>query len=612
MKISLYNIVKGLRYWKNYGFKEFAVRAQERLEPDEIPYGPWYEKHEASLEQLQEQKIRSDKWVLRPLVSICVPLYNTPASFLKEMIDSVQRQSYTNWQLCLADGSNAEEAKRVEQIVARYQKSDLRIRYLHLLENKGISGNTNAAFALATGDWIGLLDHDDVLAPDALYEVINKVLEQEEVDVVYTDEDKVAEDLSEHFKPHFKPDFNIDLLRSNNYITHFLVVRKSIVECIGGFRSEFDGAQDYDFIFRCIKKARKVAHIPRILYHWRVSRGSTADNPASKEYALEAGKRVIEAHLKVENVSAEVTRMHAAGFYSVSYHMQEESLVSIIIPNKDEIASLDKCLRSIEKSTYQNYEVIIVENNSEKEETFTYYSQLVGQAYRADDICEGMLVTGQRVGVVTWKSDFNYSAINNFGAGYANGTYYVLLNNDIEIITNHWMEEMLGNCQREEVGIVGARLLYPDNTIQHAGIVLGIGGIASNMFVGMKKERGGYLQKAMIQLDYSAVTAACMMVKRDVFEQVNGFTEALAVAFNDVDFCLKVGKEGYLVVYNPKVIAYHYESKSRGEEATREKVKRFGTEMDYVRRNWGYLLRSDPCYNQNLTLNKSNYSLKKM
>lgn len=607
MKITWYKVKKGLRYLKHYGPKKFFARLQERMEPEEVPYGPWYEKHKATARQLEVQRQESDKWEVRPLVSICVPLFKTPEDYLRQMIDSLQAQSYTHWELCLADGTPTDA---VEKVVKDIAASEPRIRYEHLSENLGIAENTNAAFSLATGEWIGLLDHDDILAPDALYEVL-AAAGANCAEVVYTDEDKVSTDLQTHFQPHFKPDFNIDLLRSNNYITHFFVVKRQIVESVGGFRKEFDGAQDYDFIFRCTAQAKAIAHVPRILYHWRVSMESTADNPASKLYAFEAGKRAIEADLKAKGLDGEVSHMPDYGFYRVKYAVSGTPLVSIIIPNKDEAKTLQTCVNSILKSSYKAYEIIIVENNSTQPETFAYYEELTGKPYDAEKVVEGELPNGNSVRVVTWKSGFNYSAINNFGAGFARGEYFVLLNNDIELIQADWLEEMLGNCQREDVGIVGAKLFYDDDSVQHAGIVVGIGGVAGNMFVGLKKDRDGYMHKASLQMNYSAVTAACLMVKASVFAQVGGLSEELAVAFNDVDFCLKVRKAGYLVIYNPAVQAYHYESKSRGAEDTVEKMQRFDGEIAWMKEHWADILQNgDPFYNPNLTLHKSNYSLK--
>ena len=645
MKLTPYNILKGIRYLKHYGFHEFFIRLKEKSEPEDISYMEWQKKHSVGKEELERQRKNSDAWRNRPLVSIVVPLFNTPEKFLNQMIESVQNQSYTNWELCLADASNQEQ---VGEYVEKYQQTDARIKYQKLEKNGGIAENTNEAIKLATGSYIGLLDHDDLLAPNALYEMVSAITVPEKIvqsgvhwetynqkwnevssfqleekgtpDVLYSDEDKVTEDLTEYYAPHFKPDFSLDLLRSNNYITHFFVVKKEIVQEVGGFRSEFDGAQDYDFIFRCVEQAHRVVHIPKVLYHWRMHQGSTAANQDSKSYAFDAGREVVQAHLNRMNVPGKVELTSNLGFYRVKYPVKEESMISILIPNKDEVDSLKKCLKSIAKSTYHNYEVIVIENNSEKEETFSYYEKI-----RTDKEVPGKEYFYRQDGsvmsvkVVTWKSDgiFNYSAINNYGADFAMGEYLILLNNDIEILTPDWMEELLGTCQRPEVAIAGARLYYPDDSIQHAGIVVGIGGhargVASNMLVGTRRIKDGYLHKAAIQLNYSSVTAACMMIKKAVFDEVSGLTETLTVAFNDVDLCLKVRKAGYYIVYDPYVEAYHYESKSRGQEDSEEKVRRFQTEIEYMRTEWNDILRyGDPYYNPNFSRVKNDYSLNGM
>ena len=592
-KLSPYTLQKGFRYLKHYGPKEFWIRLHERFEPEEIPYGPWYEAYVPDEQTLEKQ--RKQKFSQSPLISIAVPAYKTPGVFLRQMLDSVRTQTYGNWELCIANASPGEE--EMGKILREYAKKDPRIRWMDLKENLGISENTNAAFAMAQGEFVGLLDHDDLLAPNALYEVVKAINETKDVDVVYTDEDKVTADLSEHFQPHFKPDFNLDLLRSNNYICHFFVVRRSILAQTGGFRKEFDGAQDHDLIFRCTEQAREIAHVPEILYHWRTHRESTADNPASKMYAYDAGKRAIEAHLARMQVQGTVSHTPDYGFFRVKYPVQGSPLVSVIIPNKDETETLRSCIRSLkENTTYKNLEILIIENNSTTKEIFSYYKELSRE---------------ENIRIFNWKKEFNYSAINNFGARKARGEYLLFLNNDIQVITPDWMEEMLGVCQREEVGAAGAKLIYPDNTIQHAGCVIGIGGIAGHMFVDMPAERSGYLHKASLLQDMSAVTAACMMIKRSVFQKVKGFTEELAVAFNDVDLCLKVRREGYLIVYDPYARLYHMESKTRGAEDSEAKMRRFQTEIEYMRCHWlDILKKGDPYYNKNLSLTKWNYSLK--
>ena len=592
-KLSPYTIRKGFRYMKHYGPKEFWIRLHERFEPEEVPYGPWYRAYIPTEETLETQ--RKQKFDYSPLISIAVPAYHTPVEFLRQMIESLIVQTYSNWELCIVNASPDNE--EMQKVLAEYSAGDSRVRFCNLKENLGIAENTNRAFAMTKGEFVGLLDHDDLLAPNALYEIVKILQDHPQADALYTDEDKVTTELDEHFQPHLKPDFNLDLLRSNNYICHFFVVRKSIVEKAGGFRKEFDGAQDYDFIFRCTENAGEVLHVPEILYHWRTHKASTADNPASKMYAFEAGKRAIEAHLERTGTKGEVSHTQDLGFYRVKYPVQGKPLVSVIIPNKDEKETLQTCLEMLEKNTgYQNFEIIIVENNSTTDEIFRYYKELSGN---------------RKIHLLRWGKEFNYSAINNFAVAHAKGEYLLFLNNDVKSINPDWLEEMLGVCQRPEVGGVGAKLIYPDNTIQHAGCVIGMGGIAGHMFVDMPADRTGYLHKASLLQDMSAVTAACLLMKKEVFEQAGGFTEELAVAFNDVDLCLKVRKNGYLIVYDPYAKLYHMESKTRGAEDSKEKVRRFQTEIEYMRCHWIDILKNgDPCYNKNLSLTKWNYSLK--
>lgn len=576
---------------KHFGPKEFWIRLTERFQADDVDYEEWYKNHKPTMEELQRQ--REAKFDYEPMISILVPVYNTPEEFLKQMIQSVRKQTYDNWELCIANANPANET--VAEILRISSTKDERIKVKDVPENEGIAQNTNAVLAIATGDYIGLLDHDDLLTPDALYEVVKMINENDRPQVLYSDEDKITMDLSEHFQPHMKPDYNKDLLRSNNYITHFFVAERMLVEEVGGEDGEYNGAQDYDLILKCTERAKGIAHIPRILYHWRVHKASTADNPASKMYAFDAGKRAIEDHLKRCGEIGKVSHEKDLGFYRVKYQVQGSPLISIIIPNKDQVESLDKCLRSIEKSSYKNYEIIIVENNSTEDETFAYYKK----------------IESDKIRIVYWSDEFNYSAINNFGVKHARGDYLLLLNNDVEVIATDWLEELTANCQRKDVGIVGARLYYPDDTIQHAGIVIGIGGVAGALFVGMPRMFTGYLHKAAIQQDLSAVTAACMMVKRSVYEELGGLEEELKVAFNDVDFCLRARKKGYLVVYDPNVELYHFESKSRGTEDSKEKIRRFQNEIEYMRSHWLELLKKgDPMYNPNLTLTKWDYSLR--
>lgn len=591
-RLTPYNLKKGFLYLKHYGPKEFWVRLTERMEEQTVDYAKWREGDFLTDKERQDQKKR--KWKQPVKISVLVPAYRTPESYLRQMIESVQAQTYENWELCIADGSGKEES--LEKIVSQYAAKDSRIRYQLLDKNEGISGNTNAAIRMASGEYLAFFDHDDLLAEDALYEAA-RAIEEQKAELIYTDEDKVRADLSEYFQPHFKPDYNPDLLCANNYICHLVVVKKELADRVGGLRKEFDGAQDHDFLLRITERTDRIVHIPKVLYHWRIHKASTADNPASKLYAYQAGQKAISEHLKRLGLEAEVSQTKDFGFYRVSYPVQGTPLVSIVIPNKDEKDTLKACLESIkEKTTYPSYEIVIVENNSQTSEIFEYYKEIDGK---------------DGIRVVTWKEPFNYSKINNFGFQYAKGDYVICLNNDITVITPSWIEEMLGYCQRPGTGIVGVRLYFPDDTIQHAGIIVGMGGCAGSLFVGMNRKRTGYMHKAALVQDLSAVTAACMMVKREAFEAAGGFEESLEVAFNDVDFCLKVRRAGYLVVYNPYAELYHYESKTRGLEDSPEKQRRFQSEIEYMRCHWlDILKRGDPYYNRNFSLKDCNYSIR--
>lgn len=516
---------------------------------------------------------------------------------MKEMLDSVLAQTYGNWQLCLADGSP--KGEDVAGIVKKYASRDSRILYKNLGGNRGFSDNTNEAIAMADGDYIILADHDDVLPEYALYECAMAVKDHPECDVFYSDEDKMDMDGGALFDPHFKPDFNPDLLTSVNYICHLFVVKRRLLDKVGGLRREFDGAQDYDFIFRCTEQAGGIWHIPKVLYHWRCHQDSTASNPESKLYAFEAGSRAVMEHYRRVGISAErVEKGVDYGIYHTVFQIQGDPLVSVIIPNKDHREDLDLCIRSIlTRCTYKNLEFVVVENNSTKKETFEYYRAIQKEF--------------PQVRVVTWEREFNYAAINNFGVSHAKGEYLLFLNNDTEPIADDFIQELLGFCQREDVGAVGARLLYQDDTIQHAGVVVGFGGIAGHTFIGLHKAENSYFHRAMCAQDYSAVTAACMMSRRSVFEAVGGFSENFAVAFNDIDYCMKVRSLGKLVVYAPYALLYHYESKSRGLEDTPQKVARFNREVAKFAVKWPDILRAgDPYYNPNLTLRKSNFALR--
>ena len=556
-------------------------------------YEQWILKHRPDKKTLRKQK--KTVFQKKPLISIVVPLYQTPEPYLRELIDSVKAQSYENWQLCLADGSPDD---RLKGFLDRNYGKENRIVYRKLEQNGGISVNTNEAVMLATGEYLMLCDHDDTLEPDALYEITKAINEKDAPDVLYTDEDKVSMDGKHYFDPNFKPDYNLFRLRENNYICHIFVVKKALTDRVGLLRTEFDGAQDYDFIFRCCEEADKVVHIPKVLYHWRCHMDSTAADPESKAYAYQAGRRAIKEHYQRMGIDASVEMTERPGWYRSYVKIQDNPKISIIIPNKDHIEDLELCLFSLTKrSTYKNYEILIVENNSEKPETFEYYKKLPDRY--------------PKVKVLTWEKEFNYSAINNFAAKQAEGVYLLFLNNDVEILTPQWMEEMLQICQQKDVAITGAKLYYPDDTIQHAGVVLGLGGIAGHIMCKASREDPGYFGRTVTVQEISAVTAACMMIRTEDFWNAGGFDETFQVAFNDIDLCMKVRAAGKKIVFTPYAELYHYESKSRGLEDTPEKQFRFDKEVKAFEAKWSeQLAKGDPYYSPNLSVTEGDCSLR--
>lgn len=572
--------------------KGFLSRLFGKESVAEGGYEAWLARHKVDKRTLRRQK--HSAFAQKPLISIVIPLYCTPLPYLKELLESVRRQSYENWQLCLADGSPDD---KVKEFIEKHYGREKRIVYRKLEENGGISANTNEAVALAAGEYLMLCDHDDTLEPDALYEIV-KAINDTSADVLYTDEDKVSMDGRHYFDPNFKPDFNLFRLRENNYICHIFVVKKSLTDETGLLRSEFDGAQDFDFILRCCEKAQKITHIPKVLYHWRCHMDSTAADPSSKAYAYEAGRKAVREHYQRLGIDAKVEMTERPGWYRSHVKVQGNPLISVIIPNKDHTDDLELCLFSMtRKSTYRNYEILIVENNSEKEETFEYYRKLPDRYPKAR--------------VLTWEKEFNYSAINNFAAKEAKGEYLLFLNNDVEILTPDWMEEMLQNCQQENVAAVGAKLYYPDDTIQHAGVVLGLGGIAGHIMCRASKEDPGYFGRMISVQEISAVTAACMMVKKSDFDAVGGLDETFQVAFNDIDLCMKFRAAGKKIIFTPYAELYHYESKSRGLEDTPEKQFRFDKEVKRFQEKWAQQLEmGDPYYSPNLSVTEGDCSLR--
>ena len=550
----------------------------------------------------EEERRRQEETVFENpvLISILVPLYNTPKDFLKEMIDSVVAQTYKNWQLCLADGSD-EAHTFVGEICAEYVKADSRIFYRKLEKNEGISGNTNECLKMATGEYIGLFDHDDILHPCALYEYV-KAINEQHADYLYCDETTFKSgDINKMLTMHFKPDYAPDNLRANNYICHFSVFSRKLLEGTKLFRTQFDGSQDHDMILRLTDKAEHVVHVPKLLYYWRSHAGSVASNINAKSYAIEAARGAVANHLQshgFNHFKISGTRAFET-IFRIRYQILGNPMISIIIANKDHLQDLKRCINSIlEKSTYDNYEIIVVENNSTTQEIFDYYKEIQ---------------QNNKITIVTVKGGFNYSKVNNEGVKAAKGDYLLLLNNDTEVISVNWMEELLMYAQREDVGAVGAKLYYADKTIQHAGVVIGLGAhrTAGHTHYKQSRENLGYMGRLCYAQDVSAVTGACLMVKKELFEKVGGLEEGFAISLNDVDFCLKLRELGLLNVFTPFAELYHYESISRGLDDQGEKAERYNKESAQFREKWKTVLeKGDPYYNPNFSLDRSDYSLK--
>ena len=533
-------------------------------------------------------------------VSVLTPLWNTPENFLREMIESVQAQTYQNWELCLADGSDDAHAY-VGEICREYAAKDSRIVYKKLEKNGGIAENTNRCLEMATGEFVAPFDHDDLLHPCVLYEYV-KVINEKDADYIYCDEATFKNgDVNQMITMHFKPDYAIDNLRANNYICHFSMFDKKLLEGTELYRTKFDGSQDHDMILRLTDKARNVVHVPKLLYYWRQHAGSVSSGVEAKPYVVESARGAVADHLRrhgFANFKITSTRAFET-IFKITYEIIGEPKISIIIPNKDHVEDLRRCITSIiEKSTYDNYEIIVVENNSETREIFAYYEELANNP---------------AVKIITYKGDFNYSAINNLGVSEASGEYVLLLNNDIQIITVNWMEELLMYAQRPDVGAVGAKLYYPDKTIQHAGVAIGLGAhrTAGHVHYRQKRENLGYMGRLCYAQNMSAVTGACLLVKKALYEEAGGLDESFAVSLNDVDFCLKLRRLGYLNVFTPFAEAYHYESASRGSDMTGEAAARYNAESARFREKWKAELEAgDPYYNPNFSLDKSDFSLR--
>lgn len=583
---------KIIRTLQNEGFRALVYKSFQKIRNiGGRDYKAWIEKYESY--DPDQVKIEIEALKKKPSFSVVTPVFNPKIDDLKAAIESVESQLYQNWELWLADASTNQAVK---DFLKQKSHENKKIKVKFLQENISIAANTNQALKLASAEFIVFLDHDDLLAPFALFEVAKEINKNPEVELIYSDEDKINS--RGRFQPHFKPDWSPELLTSFNYITHIVVVSSKLLKQIGGLREGYNGAQDYELLLRLTEQTDKIAHISKILYHWRVGRFSTASDISAKSYAQAAGQRALEDKFKRLNIPVQIEETKYPCLYRVRYRLKEQAKISIIIPTKDKVETLKKCVDSIkEKSTYKNYEILIIDNNSIEDETKLYLKT----------------IEKERTKVLQYNKEFNFSAINNFASKSATGKYLVFLNNDTEIITPDWLESLLEQAQRDEVGAVGAKLYYPNKTIQHAGVVLGLGqGFAGHVSVGLPKEATGYYARLVAIQNYLAVTAACLMIRKEVFAEVGGFDENLKLAFNDVDLCLKIFQKGYRIVWIPYAELYHYESATRGYDKTDEQKLKFQQETTYCLRKWSKVFsEGDPYFNPNLSLTETNFKLKK-
>jgi GT2 family glycosyltransferase len=534
----------------------------------------------------------------KPLISVIMPCYNSNIKWLKEAIDSVINQNYKNWELCIVDDASTDTD--IQKTLTKYCSSEKRIKVIKRQVNGHISNASNTALSMAKGEWVTFIDHDDAIPPNALYELITSINSNPHLRLIYSDEEKIDEK-GNRFDPHYKSDWNPDLLFSQNYICHLTAIHESVMKCVEGFRSGFEGSQDYDLILRCVRhlEPNQIHHIPKILYYWRAAQGSTALDPNEKDYSTDAGIKALDNYFNESGIKAVVQRGAFPTTYRVKYSIPDpKPLVSLIIPTRDQLELTRKCITSIlEKTSYKNFEVIIVNNKSIKPETTSYFNLIKSE--------------NPNIKILDYNKVFNYSAINNFAVSFCSGSIIGLLNNDIEVISEEWLTEMVSHACRSEIGCVGAKLYYPNDTIQHAGVILGIGGVAGHSHKYYPKNHHGYFSRLKLTQNLSAVTGACLVVRKEVFKEVGGFDENnLKIAFNDVDLCLKVRESGYRNIWTPYAELIHHESVSRGSEDTSEKTNRFNSEVDYMITKWGTILESDPYYNPNLTNIKEDFSYK--
>lgn len=559
-----------------------------------VTYHDWILQCENYDESTVSRKLAT--YAFHPRISILIPVYKPDMDYLSECIDSVIKQAYENWELCISDDATGSDA--LEKYLRKLSAADPRIKITFRQTNGHISANSNSALELATGQYVALLDQDDILGSHALYELVTRVNQNPGAKILYSDEDKLDCDGARN-TPHFKPDWNKDLLYSTNYISHLGVYDRELVIDVGGFRVGYEGSQDYDLVLRCSAKVAEsdIEHIPRILYHWRASEGSTAQFAEDKPYTWDSGLLALKDFMASQSAGAEVQKGIYANTFRVKWPVPKQlPLVSLIVPTRNGGKVLRKCVASIlAKTDYPNIEILIIDNQSDSRDTLTYLKKLKKKS---------------GIDVLKFDEPFNFSKIVNYGVENAKGEFIGLVNDDVEVVNQNWLTEMLGLASREDIGCVGAKLYYPDETIQHAGVILGINGVASHSHKNFPRSARGYFGRLVLTQDYSAVTAACLLVDKNVFTLVGGFDEInLSIAFNDIDFCLKVRSEGYINVWTPWAELYHYESLTRGYEDTEEKLARFNAEVAFMKHKWGSELINDPAYNPNLTLDREDFGL---
>lgn len=562
---------------------------------DRNDYAEWVRRYD-TLTDTDRANMRAHQtdFSRQPLISVLMPTYNPRPEWLIEAIESVRGQIYPHWELCIADDASSDPA--VRPILERYASEDSRIKVIFRPQNGHISAASNSALELVNGEWVALLDHDDLLSEHALFWVAHSISANADLQLIYSDEDRVNE-VGVRSDPYFKCDWNKDLFYSHNLITHLGVYRTNLVQSLNGFRVGFEGAQDYDLALRYIEriKENQIHHIPRVLYHWRMHEQSTAQSADAKPYAMQAGEHALNQHLQRLGVNATATLIEHG--YRVRYPLPDVlPLVSLIIPTRNGLALIRQCIQSIlEKTDYSNYEIIIIDNGSDDINALEYFEYLS---------------RNPRIKILRDDGPFNYSALNNAAVMQAKGDLIGLINNDIEVISRDWLSEMVSHALRPGIGAFGAKLWYPDDTLQHGGVVIGFGGVAGHVFKRMPKNDCGYFRRAEVIQSYSAVTAACLIVQKKIYHQVGGLNEAdLKIAFNDVDFCLRIVDAGYRNIYTPFAELYHHESATRGYEDTPEKRARFTGEIDYMKERWGDKLMNDPAYSHNLTLSYEDFSL---